>query len=741
MTFRDGSSWQRHRVAFTSVLLLSLFSFFGGVLVNHRALANQNSNGADAGSTGQGAKKTIAKEGAKAGSPSSPSSVRTLGLLAQRRLSDGSGVSLSVAYEGTSSTDGAGNARTITATVYQRVRSRASFSTAANGSSLGSVLGLIEAPELQSSEVDRGFATRELALRFGMGCSGCVGIALDGVYPVKVELRTSSGDETAASFVTFVTRSTTQRVPLRIGLVVDVHAPPATPGTTDDDGVASRSVIAMIEALTSIRKVPLTIRVTPQTLVALEPRTDPPVQSDLVNLLRASLDNRELLATPYVRVPNAVVQELSTAALKRELFTLGETTLRERLPGVAPTTDTLLVEDGNIPDDNILDELGIARLLVLPNAVDETDTSLLQETMTAPVLVDPGARSGRETAARPTVILDSGLAKRFLEKSAGASDDVVRAQHVLAEMTLISIDLGRPTSEDEPQGLAVLVPAATTQATLVGVLDALQTTTSLLAVPTSTLFDSAVSVAANGAPVVVRPRPADVAPTWWTSALKSRYEASVDRRNGYLSLFGTVRDDATALEERGLAEAAVMLLAQDLPGERNDAVRTHEDALGKRIGIVADRTTRRITLTARRQPITLAFVNDSGRPVTLILSVESDTAQLPAGRRDRNRPARQVVQRTIVVERRVHEETVEVATKGPGRYSVLVRLSTPTGVQISQSRITLQATAIGAIGRVLTIGSLFVLALWWSRTIWKTRRKRAEQHVVSGPAVHRSRTP
>ena len=631
----------------------------------------------------------------------------------------------------------------VVATVHQRIKSRAAFRSATLGDGLGAVVGFVSVPGASAAENANGTLIRTLRFETGKQspqCPQCVSLDAEGVYPVQLELRRPGGEQILDSFTTFVVQhssTATSRTPesLKVALVVPINTPPrvGNGGTPE-----TASLISMSEALASERGVPLTIAATPQTLDQ---------NSDLLDTLRGALANREVLTMPYVNVNPATLGLPSLKGERQRLLSLGRRTLREQL-GVEPF-DGVFVGERMVSDD-VLDDLAFRHLVLAASAVEKT-VPLPSASL---ITIDPGARSGRTTAARTTSIADSQLANEFtakLSNRTSGSDDLLRAEHVVADLSLIDFlsnpqthrpigaaeavgavkAVGAVDATNTQHGVTVVLPERTAPGTLVGVLRSLQSSTQLEPVVLSNFFGLSTERGADGRPVLRLPVSDKVSTTRsergvvQPSDLK-RFQAAVVRRNGYESMFVQPIDPRSAADLEILTKQTDTLLSDRFTdSSRALAIGEFGRILDRLIGKVSNQTSKRITLTARTQPVQIAIVNDTGRTIQLRMIVETDTALLPEAKVDPKTSGRQMITRDLLIDGRVHREQVSVATNGPGRYSMIVSLQTPDGYLLSQTRYAVQATSIGIIGKVLTIGSLLVLGGWWIRTTIASRRRRA----------------
>ena len=616
----------------------------------------------------------------------------------------------------------------VEATLHTSVQSREQFDRATHGIGLGPALAATSSTSSTSStSVDA--RTRNVSFSIGSispTCPKCIALADDGVYPVSVGARAAN-----VAFTTFfVWHPHPVANPVSVALIVPIHLETQTPGAPP---AKTDSVIATIEALAS-SSTPLSIVPTPETLDALSNQTE---NGPLIDLLRTTLGGREVIGSTYVRWNAALLADprLSAAVIRQR--DLGKSVVDERL-GVTSGDDIAVVGD-EIPSDVALDGLGIRRIVATESAVMSGDGPI---DSTRPLIVDPGAKSGRETQARPTVLVDRRLAGRLSTIGATRTEDneLLRSHHVLAELAVIAME----SEPDVARGVALPIPESTTQSTLLTLLHGLDSSPGLFR-PTTLGALFAVPLQSDPDGTTTYRIPAD-GPTQTPAATRSKNTAvqalltSAKQLAGYRSLFPAVTStdkpvevpnrsrDLAAFERRQAA-----LAAEDLTDTERAALMasfTHD--LGQRLDKVTLPAVKRITLTGRHQDVRVAVVNDTGQPVDLTMIVESDNVELASARRDPLIPARESFRRPVHIDSRVQEERVSVTTRGPGTFSMVIRLQSPDGYEFSSVRYTLRSTAIGPVGRVLTLGSLAVLALWWGRTILRTRRRKA---VLRHPAA------
>lgn len=618
----------------------------------------------------------------------------------------------------------AGTSVEVTATVHQRVKTRQAFERTTRGLDLGSVLGLVE-PQPVTLSLPGADPTARLAFRVGdkgPSCPECITVAGDGVYPIHVELRERGGERVYDQLTThLVYAATGAGRPLAVAVVVPLHLTPGTDLDGRDTTPDTSGFVSLVEGLAARPLVPVTIVPTPEaidTLGLLADRdrgTAGEGAAGLLDLLRAALTGREVLGGPYVRWPTG---ELDSSRLLPELrrqVAHGRAVLTRRLRTEVDRGTTLIGD--RVPSADALEALGTQRLVV-PEAALATDLS--DDPTTGPALLDPGALEGTSTAAIPVITLDAAL-QSHLTPARSREDhrlDVLCAQHLLADLAVIHF------TDPDARGVAVVVPDGTAQTTLDTLLAGVGADVPTLAASTlSDLFELPLRTFDDGQPIVRLP--ADTTARVDDPSVTALATAVGEARpllRAYASLF----DDGPAATETLDRRLATAFAADLSPSRRLAHLAEGRAEVERRLREVRLAEPGSVGLTARVQDVPIAVVNDSGRPITIGFEASSDNVRL-LGARVTAGSARPVLQRRLRVEGRVARVAVRVATRGPGAFTLVAALRAPTGDVLDTGRYSLRSTAVSGLGKVLSIGSLLFLALWWVRSITRTRRARAEQ--------------
>ncbi|HWI04580.1 MAG TPA: DUF6049 family protein, partial [Acidimicrobiales bacterium] len=123
---------------------------------------------------------------------------------------------------------------------------------------------------------------------------------------------------------------------------------------------------------------------------------------------------------------------------------------------------------------------------------------------------------------------------------------------------------------------------------------------------------------------------------------------------------------------------------------------------------------RSFTLTARTGEIPLTFKNNTGKPVRVVVRIESDKLDFPAG--------------TTVELELTRLNTIQrfpVVARASGAFPIRITMESPDGhLEVGRARITVRSTAASGASLVVAMGAATFLAVWWGRNAMKGRRAR-----------------
>lgn len=602
----------------------------------------------------------------------------------------------------------------VALTVHRRARTRTQFLSTLRGGDLGSVLGLIPPAVIPGD--GRTEQRIPIDLRFGPRtdtCPQCISLDANGVYPVNVELRDLATDDIVDRFTTHVIRKRTTTTPqprLKVGVIVPLHLPPATEGP--GRLVMTRSSVERIEAMAGRPLVPLTVAPTPETIEALANQVD----SSLLDQFRNSLAGREILSNTYVRWSTSSREMPVLNEELRRQQTLGAGVLRERL-GTEPVAGVLIAGDG-IPSAEALSRGNIN--LVVAQGSDLRITGAAINAARGPVLFDAGATTGTPTPTRTVLILDATIESelsRPRDPARRGGEDVLRAQHVLADLAMIAAT-GTATS-----GLAIQIPETTSQATLDALLAGIGTTNPVVEPVTLTDLARLPAQRRRNNVIITTPQPQTTAAALSLTASDANAVAALRRRlDGFASLFVDAAPNLGAATRR-----IARTVSSDVSHTaRRTLLARSSRELDRLLGQVRLSQPDQITVTARKANVPVSVINTTGRHIRVNLVVRSSSVRL--------RDSEVVdaigiteIRQTVDVPGRVGRTSVAIETRGPGTFSYVARLTTESGLALAANRYRLRSTAISGSGTALTVGSLLVLLAWWIRWGRKARR-----HVASG---------
>ena len=610
----------------------------------------------------------------------------------------------------------------VAITVHRRARTRAQFRSTLSGENLGAVLGLVTPTPVASDGRTEQFVPVEL--RIGPPsptCPTCIRLDNDGVYPVNVELRNLRTDDVIDRLTTHVIRTTnvtTERRRLKVALVVPLHLAPVN--DLSDPVVATRSFVERIEAMAGRPLVPLSVAPTPETIEALAQRPD----DLLLTQLRASLAGREVLASPFVRWPTSLFDRSQLTDELASQTVLGADVLRTFL-GTQPTPGVLIAGD-RIPSADGVSRAGIN--IVIAEAADVKASDGAVSATGGPVLLNLGGET--PTPAKITLLLDRDIEAeltRLRDPVRRGGEDVLRAQHILADLTMLA-------ATRTAQGLAIQIPEDTPQATLDALLAGLGRTNPIIE-PVTVSDLAGLPLQRRGAvpEVVTRvgslPELGSELPAGDLLAITGVRS----RLTGYLSLF-----PGPAPDQSGLSRKVARLVAADLnPTDRRRRINEANRAVAALLAQVRLSTPDQLTVTARSAIVPIGVINDTGLPIRVFVTVRSSSVRLRDSGVVVDAIGTTEIRQQIDVPARVGESAVAIETRGPGSFSMVARMTTPTGLTLASGRYRLRSTAVSGLGTALTLGSLVVLFVWWFRWGRSARRRSRQRHPSGHPPVER----
>jgi hypothetical protein len=519
----------------------------------------------------------------------------------------------------------------------------------------------------------------------------------DAVYPIRVEMRDRLAGSVVDKFVTHLlhTPELHNTPKLGVSLVFPVHATPALQPDGSRTLPDADTLAAMAQGVDAVRSTPFTLAPTPETVAAVAGATDARSKA-LVTALKAAAAERPVLSGAYVPSNLAALMgggldSEVTSQLDRGAQTLTDV-LGARLDGRTWVAEEAL-------DPRVIDGLagrGFDRMLT-------TEAMLAPLTDQKITLTRPFVLTGRQTRVE-AVAADAGLTAHF---DASANQALV-AYQLLADLTVIYLD--RP-GDDERRGVAAIAPRAwqPTRQFLDVVTNGLAQSPIVEAISLDTLFGG-VPVARDDADAPMVRKPAILAP----GSLAEVAADLADARRNLVSLgsvLGAGNATSPVIEEQLLVAESSDLKSRR---QRDPYVAGADRQIQAQLAEIEMPEGRSFTLTARTGEIPVTFKNGTGKPVRVVVRIESDKLDFPGG----------TVQ-DLELTRLNTTQRFPVVARASGAFPIRITLMSPDGhLVVGRARITVRSTAASGASLIVALGAATFLAVWWGRNAMKGRRAR-----------------
>lgn len=578
--------------------------------------------------------------------------------------------------------------------VYPRVTSRSAFRENLTGVVRGSPLGSGQiTTQVGELTADPGGAYLvSLAVQDPLNPQrGQVRFTREGVYPVRIEVRNDDGASVGRIATHVVVASSsppTNELGVMTVVSVDHAISTQTDGSIENVSAGDARAVADLGNVVADHPGAVLLDIVPEFVEALEAGGTTDATATLDALVNATAFT-ELLQHSFVDLP---AQYVGDPAFSTE-FTRQEKAGRDALQRVlrTPSPSTRLLRDP-IPGAAITAYAGsdAQRFIVTDNVAVPDEDSL---TLALPVQLAVG--SDRTSTA---AIVDS-LASAHLSPS---DDPVLAGQHLLAELAVIWLE--RP-SEERAVTLLTEAGALPDSLALQTFLDGLSTSPALEAVDDSVFFalepqlndDESLTVLSLASPALPQSDLADY--------LRTRSNIT-----SYSLIVGESATDVSSLDRRLLVAAAAEL-SVDERAARITAIRSDIETELSGLRLPDDAS---IRLTARTGEIPITISNTTGKPVRVVLRLDSDRLTFPNGNR-----------LELLLEEENQTERIAVEALGSGEFRVVARLESPdSALTIDSSALTVRSTAASWVGFVITGVAAAVLASWWLRQVVRNRMRR-----------------
>jgi hypothetical protein len=520
----------------------------------------------------------------------------------------------------------------------------------------------------------------------------------DGVYPVRVELRDRLAGAVVDKFVTHLLHTPELHVAPKLGvsLVFPVHAPVALQPSGERTLPDSDTLAAMAQGVDAVRTTPFTLAPTPETVAAVAASNDPKAKV-LLTSLRAAAAERPMLSSSYVPTNLAALMAAGLDGEVASQLGRGAATLVDVL-GARLDSDTWLAAEAL--DPRVVDTLagrGFDRMLMAEPLLTPVPDQKL--TLTRPFVL-----AGRQTRVQAAAV-DGGLAAHF----DSAVSQPLAAYHLLADLAVIYLD--RP-GDSERRGVAAVAPAGwrPTRQFLDVVSAGLATSPIVEAITLDTLFGGVPTARDDGGGNLVR-RPAAIPPGSLAEVAPDLADA---RRNlnSLGSVLGPGNPTSAVIEEQLLVAASAELKQRR---QRDAYVAGADRQIQAQLAAIEMPEGRSFTLTARTGEIPVTFKNNTGKPVHVVVKIESDKLDFPAG-----------TVMDLELNRLNTTQRFPVVARTSGAFPIRITLESPDGhLVVGRARITVRSTAASGASLVVAVGAATFLAVWWGRNTMKGRRARS----------------
>jgi hypothetical protein len=369
------------------------------------------------------------------------------------------------------------------------------------------------------------------------------------------------------------------------------------------------------------------------------------------------------------------------------------------------------VEDGPVNEESLTFLRGEQfDRVVLPE--QDLDTNPLRFTLAQPFVV-----AGANHTTIRAAVADAGLQSHFFN----GGDQVLAAHQLLGDLFQIYGDAPANT-----RGVVLVTPRdwTPTAAFLDIWLSGLSTSPVLATTTVDTFFDAIPPIVGRDADPLTRQVVTDQAVVRADSASLMADAQRVAR--------GQLDALATALPDDRTVYPGLERLLLEVPSEDLDAPRRRSllDSLNSAIGTATKQIVvggpKTITLTARTGRMPLNLVSQFDQPVRVLLRVEGDKLELP------NVPGSGSGRWTFQEELHKGNNPLDLSVRArtPGAFTVKLTVLTPGGnLVMTQTRLTVQSTALSGVGVVLSAGAALFLVLWWGRHAWQAGRGRHARHA------------
>lgn len=588
---------------------------------------------------------------------------------------------------------------TIEFLLQRRVANRDSFRAIADRFAEPGVIDTVALP-MRRGVASGSFVSFDVLVTTGKSSGNDLNIAQAGIYPVAIRAVAKDGSVTASA-LTFLDRRDPAVVsvatPVSVLGILRAPVSHTTDGTVAIDDQTRALVGQFVEFLGGTRS-PVTLQVQPELVQAFATSPEA-LDNQMYEQLRKALTGRSIINATYLPVDAAALVHDGLASEIAAQLRLGEATLAQWLPGSTVHRNTW-VADSQVDTATVaaLRSAGLKTVILMADA-----SAGLERQAPGAVLARP---AGPVSTALGILSVDDQLASTI----DNAGNDPVRLGARIAAEVMMSRD--DTTAVARVPGQVRMIVSSSTGDVLDGP-SMVQALSFLASAPGISVQDlGGVANADDATPVVKLPADAG-------RSLDVLRDAIVLSR-AELNAIGSMLPEN---EPRRTVWAGSLAAAfsPDTPGpsEYVDALRSDMRRVTGSVSLV---TPSSIAFSSRTGSIRLQIRNDADIPLAVRVRVASPKVSF-------DRPA----EATQLLPGATTEVAVPIRVRSNGRFSVTVRVLTPTGaVQVvSPRQIEVRVTSVAGLGQLVSVTLLLVLLAWWWSHWRRTHRQADEESTVA----------
>lgn len=552
--------------------------------------------------------------------------------------------------------------------------------------------------------------TIDLPIRSRSGDTSRVLVPNAGVHPVVIELDAADGTALFQE-VLFLNRlpAEVEGDPLQLNLLLGVHSPttvqPDSTWTVPEAGrLAAQRAVRLLDAHPSV---PVSIQPDPDLIDAFGFSHDPADQA-LLQRLSALLISHETLRSPWDPLDTEAWTTTGRLSDLQNTIVLAQQTLRVQTasePVGNNWADDPTLGPGSLP---FLADVGVQRLVVDPDQL----------------AADPSLEDGPATT-RSFIVENSGerldaatLDPRIAALLASTDRPAVAVAHdVISELQAVWF-----AADETTPGVMIAIDERVKEENVTALLDVLGPDKTPLVEPTTLeawfehtspyeqtetrRTDTVVRELAERTDVV------GIAPlSTYLNALRARAKA-----------YHSTMADTPGLVPLDLLLASSQGRDLDEPGQR-----ARLDAAARRIdgdlSAISAPPRRNFTVTSREATLPLQFGNALDRPVKVEVRFSGARLEIEGGR-----------SRLLELQPGLTKVDLPVVARTSGQFEIGVEMRTADGdLTISRTSIRVRSTAFSGVGLLLGGGALAFLAVWWIRTLRRSRRATEDEPEPADP--------